>query len=75
MDEGCWAAVVIQSGATANLTIARQNGLSSWNGSNAITVFYSQARQETATGSYLVPYLQAALAQITGQYSAQSVAQ
>jgi hypothetical protein len=75
LDEQEWAAISINSGATSNLEIARQNGLQSYNGSQAITVYYAQARNELAVNSYLVPLIQQALGEITGQLSAQSTAQ
>lgn len=74
LEEREWAAIVINQGATTNLQNARQNGNSAYNGSSAITVYYAQARNEQAANQYLVPYIQQALGQITGQYSSQSVA-
>jgi hypothetical protein len=74
VEEGTWAAIVVQSGATANLQLARSIGNSSYNGSSAIHVYYNQARQENAVGSYLLPLMQQALGGITSQISAQSVA-
>ncbi|WVQ83351.1 hypothetical protein IAT38_005490 [Cryptococcus sp. DSM 104549] len=75
VNEGVWASVVINSGASDALTSARQNGLASYNASSAIEVFYAQARQETAVNTYLLPYIQAALSSSVGQYNARSVAQ
>jgi hypothetical protein len=75
VNEGSWAALVIQSGATANLLSARQNGLSTYNGSQAIEIYYSQARNEIAVNSYLIPLLSVHLGQILGRLNAQSVAQ
>lgn len=66
--------MVIQPGATANLELARSIGNSSYNGSSAIHVYYAQARNENAVGSYLLPLMQQALGQLTGQISARSVA-
>lgn len=74
VQEGVWAAIVISQGSTALLEQARSTGNSSFNGSEAIHVYYAQARQENAVGSYLLPLIQSALGQITAQYSAQSVA-
>lgn len=74
LDEQEWAAITINSGATASLLSARQNGATGYNGSSAITVYYAQARNELASGNYLVPYLQSALGEITARYNAQSVA-
>ena len=74
VQEGTWAAIVVQPGATANLQLARSIGNSSYNGTSAIHVYYAQARQENAVGTYLLPLMQQALGQVTGQISAQSVA-
>ena len=75
VNEGAWAAIVISEGATSALTAARQNGDASYDGSQAIQVYYAQARNEQATGSYLLPLMQAALARLAAQYNARSVAQ
>lgn len=75
LDEGAWASIVINTGATAALAAARAAGDSTYLGTTAISVIYTQARQETAVGNYLVPYITAALAQVTAQLSAQNVAQ
>jgi len=75
VQEGTWAAIVISSDATTDLQQARANGDSSYRGESAIHVYYAQARQENAVGSYLLPYMQAALGQVTAQISAQSVAE
>ncbi|KAK4686647.1 hypothetical protein P7C73_g3478, partial [Tremellales sp. Uapishka_1] len=74
VEEGAWAAVVISQGASAVLVESRENGLANYAPSSAVQVFYSQARQETAYGSYLVPYVTEALSSSLGQYSAQSAA-
>lgn len=75
VNEGAWAAVVINSGATAALALAQSIGNATYNGTSAISVYYSQARNENAAGSYLVPYLQQALGSTTGQLSAKNAAQ
>ena len=74
VDEGAWAAIVIQSGATDALDLARSHGNSSYDGSSAVLVYYSQARQETAVGNYLLPFMQSALGMICGQLSTKSAA-
>ncbi|WVF69967.1 hypothetical protein IAT40_004752 [Kwoniella sp. CBS 6097] len=73
VNEGVWATIVINSGASNNLVTARQNGDASYNSSSAIGVYYAQARLETATNSYLMPYIQAELGAILGQLNARSV--
>lgn len=75
VEEGAWAAIVIQQGVTHALDLARSIGNANYNGSQAISVYYAQARQESALGSYLVPLMQASLGQLTAQVSAQSAAQ
>ncbi|OCF76878.1 endoplasmic reticulum protein [Kwoniella mangroviensis CBS 8886] len=75
VNQGAWASIVINTGATTNLNQARSNGNASYNGSSAIDVFYAQARMETAVNSYLLPYMQQALGGLLGQYNARSVAQ
>ena len=75
VQEGAWAAVVIQQDATAALQLARSVGNAAYNGASAVNVYYAQARQETAFGSYLLPDLQQAMGMITGKFNAESVAQ
>lgn len=57
VEEGAWAAIVIQQGVTHALDLARSIGNANYNGSQAISVYYAQTRQESALGSYLVPPL------------------
>jgi hypothetical protein len=49
------------------LETSRANGDSGYNSSRLIQVYYAQARNELATGNYLVPYLLQALGRITGE--------
>lgn len=72
LDEQEWAAITINPGATATLTIARQNGLASYNGSNAISAYWAQARNELAMNSYVIPYIQQALGEVGGMLSART---
>ncbi|ODN82224.1 hypothetical protein L202_02510 [Cryptococcus amylolentus CBS 6039] len=74
VEEGVWAAIVISEGVSDGLVSARENGLASWNGSNAIEVFYAQGRQEMAINTYMLPYIQASLSQICSQMNAQDTA-
>ncbi|WVQ98009.1 hypothetical protein IAU59_005129 [Kwoniella sp. CBS 9459] len=73
VNEGVWATVVINTGASNNLVTARQNGDATYDASSAIGVYYAQARLETATNTYLMPYIQAELSAILGQLNAMSV--
>lgn len=75
VQEGAWGAVVINAGATANLAAARQSGNASYTGSEAIQLVYAQARNELATGSYMMPLATAHLQAITVKIGAQSVAE
>lgn len=75
VQEGVWAAIVIEEGATAALQLARSIGNASYNGTSAVSAYYAQARQENAVGSYLLPNMQSALAMSTVQFSARSAAQ
>ena len=75
VEEGTWAAVVINAGATEALATARSIGNATYNGTSAITVFYSQARNELAAGNYLLPYLTQDLGIVVGKLASQSVAQ
>lgn len=75
LHEEAWAAVVINAGATAALQTARTSGNSSYMGTSAVSVYYAQARAEVAVNSYVEPYIQAALGEITFRLSAESVEQ
>ncbi|TXT08647.1 hypothetical protein VHUM_02775 [Vanrija humicola] len=75
VQEGVWATVVINAGASASLTAARIAGDASYNGANAISVVYAQARSETAFGSYIIPALTVALNTVTQRLSAQESGQ
>ncbi|WVQ76067.1 hypothetical protein IAR50_005704 [Cryptococcus sp. DSM 104548] len=74
VEEGVWGAIVINAGVSEGLVAARENGLASWIGSEAVDVYYVQGRQETAVNSYLLPYMQTALAHILAQMNAQNAA-
>jgi hypothetical protein len=49
--------------------------LGNYNGSQLIQVYYAQARNELASGNYLVPFLQQALGRITGELGVRLSAQ
>ena len=65
----------MQPNASNNLAVARQTGNSSYNASTAISVYYAQARNEIAVGSYVLPIVQPLLGRILGQFNARSVAE
>jgi hypothetical protein len=73
VNEGAWAAIVINNGATTSLAQARAGGDASYNGQSAISVVYAQARSETAVGSYLLPLMQQALGVATNMAGAESI--
>lgn len=75
VEEGAWGAVIINAGATSNLAAARASGDASYQGTQAIQFVYAQARNELATGTYLLPLATQHLQAITGKLGAQSVAQ
>ncbi|BEI86554.1 hypothetical protein CcaverHIS002_0608410 [Cutaneotrichosporon cavernicola] len=74
VQEGAWGAVVINAGATANLASARAGGNTSYDGRDAIQFIYAQARNELASGSYMLPMVTAHLNAITDTVGVQSVA-
>ncbi|KAF8310593.1 hypothetical protein DL93DRAFT_2157746 [Clavulina sp. PMI_390] len=77
-DELAWVIVMVQPNATANLIAARAAGDTSYDPTQSVLAFYSQARNEQATSSYTLPYTQALLTQalteignkMTGDYLA-----
>ncbi|KAI1787220.1 hypothetical protein LXA43DRAFT_719015 [Ganoderma leucocontextum] len=70
--EQVWVAVVIQPNATQKLSRARMVGDTTYDPASAIKVFYSQARQEIATGNYIVPLTTAILQTTTTSYATAS---
>ncbi|KAI8976311.1 hypothetical protein BD414DRAFT_467212 [Trametes punicea] len=69
LQEQVWVAVVIQPNATNRLALARTNGDQSYDPSTAIKVYYSQARNEIATGNYIVPLTTQMLQATTSAYA------
>ncbi|TFK80958.1 hypothetical protein K466DRAFT_532405, partial [Polyporus arcularius HHB13444] len=72
LEEQVWVAVVVQPNATTHLSHARVNGDQTYDPTTAIKVFYSQARQEIATGNYIVPLTTAMLQATTSAYATQT---
>ncbi|TBU27609.1 hypothetical protein BD311DRAFT_723883 [Dichomitus squalens] len=70
--EQIWIAVVVQANISQKLSLARQVGDTTYDPTSAIKVFYSQARQEIATGNYLVPLTTAMLQETTTTYATAS---
>ncbi|TIA77087.1 hypothetical protein E3P98_04174, partial [Wallemia ichthyophaga] len=73
-DEWAWVFLVVEENATQNLTIARENGISTYNPRNAITIYYNQARNELASGKIL-PIAQQIAQQSSQQASVQTLEQ
>ncbi|TIB58762.1 hypothetical protein E3P77_04176, partial [Wallemia ichthyophaga] len=73
-DEWAWVFLVVGENATQNLTIARENGISTYNPRNAITIYYNQARNELASGKIL-PIAQQIAQQSSQQASVQTLEQ
>lgn len=73
-DEWAWIFVVVEENATQNLISARENGDSSYNPRNALSIYYSEARNEQAAGKVL-PIAQQLAQQASQQASAQSLGQ
>ncbi|CAE6438385.1 unnamed protein product [Rhizoctonia solani] len=74
VDEKAWGAVVINAGASSRLNTARVAGDASYNPAMSITFYYAQARNELATGNYVVPLTTAALTQILQRFNTNSAA-
>ncbi|RPD68703.1 hypothetical protein L226DRAFT_540433 [Lentinus tigrinus ALCF2SS1-7] len=72
LEEQVWVAVVVQPNATTHLSRARANGDQTYDPTTAIKVYYSQARQEIATGNYIVPLTTAMLQSTTSAYATQT---
>ncbi|KAI9069931.1 hypothetical protein FKP32DRAFT_1670972 [Trametes sanguinea] len=69
LEERIWVAVVIQPNSTLGLAMARMNGDESYDPASAIKVYYSQARNEIATGNYVVPITTQVLQATTSAYA------
>lgn len=72
VDEKFWAAVVIPARTTSGLLQARQNGDQAWAPSDSVVYVYSQARNENAAGSFIVPIGQNVLNRATSAWAARS---
>ncbi|KAF8310600.1 hypothetical protein DL93DRAFT_2084400 [Clavulina sp. PMI_390] len=74
LDEQSWMTVVVQPNATTNLIAARAMGNASYDPTQAILAYYSQARNEQAAGTYIVPYSEQLLTLATAQLNAKFLA-
>ncbi|WAR54353.1 hypothetical protein PtB15_3B867 [Puccinia triticina] len=57
LDERYWVAIVVQPGSTDNLRKAASSADAAYNGTSAVTVYISQARQEQAYSHFISPQL------------------
>jgi hypothetical protein len=64
-DWDAWAAIIINSNATALLYSAVQNGNTSYDPMGACQLIYQQARDDTNWSSYLFPHIQQLITQAT----------
>ncbi|KAI0357269.1 hypothetical protein OH77DRAFT_1399501 [Trametes cingulata] len=69
LQDQVWVAVVVQPNATTRLSAARVNGDETYDPSTAVKVYYSQARNEIATGNYIVPLTTQMLQATTSAYA------
>ncbi|THG94903.1 hypothetical protein EW145_g8054 [Phellinidium pouzarii] len=75
--EQAWVAVVVSENATALLTAARASGDETYDPSSVFTVYYAQAtnfdcaqaRNEVATGTYMLPIVTSLLSNFTSTYA------
>ncbi|KAI0368207.1 hypothetical protein BV20DRAFT_948570 [Pilatotrama ljubarskyi] len=69
LNDQAWVAVVVQPNATTRLATARVNGDETYDPSTAVKVYYAQARNEIATGNYIVPITTQMLQATTSAYA------
>lgn len=69
VNERTWLAVVVSENATARLTDAQRNGDETYDPTSALTVYYAQARNEIAAGTYLLPLTTTLLENFTTTYA------
>ncbi|KAK7462780.1 hypothetical protein VKT23_007364 [Stygiomarasmius scandens] len=70
-EEKAWVAVVVNANATSRLNAATASADSSYNGTSAITVYASEARNENAFRSIIRPIVQGILATIGENFAIQ----
>ncbi|KAG9019318.1 hypothetical protein FRB90_004031, partial [Tulasnella sp. 427] len=70
-----WAAVVVNSDASALLTSARSSANSSYDPRTAVTFYYNQGRNEIAANSFIVPYTTALLQSTMSTFNAKTNAE
>ncbi|TFK21059.1 hypothetical protein FA15DRAFT_598573 [Coprinopsis marcescibilis] len=68
-DERAWVAIVVNPGASQRLNTALLNPDSSYNGTQAITAYISEARQETAFRNFLRPQTTLVLDSVTSKFA------
>ncbi|SJL15590.1 uncharacterized protein ARMOST_19091 [Armillaria ostoyae] len=75
VEQKTWVAIVVHSNATSALNAAASSVNSSYDGSEAITFYGAEARNENAYRSLIRPSVQALLAVISQDFAQQFVAQ
>ncbi|KAK0458673.1 uncharacterized protein EV420DRAFT_1270342 [Desarmillaria tabescens] len=69
VEQKAWVAVVIHANATSTLTSAASSIDSSYNGTQALTVYAVEARNENAFRSLLRPYIMTTMATISQNFA------
>ncbi|KAG0697830.1 hypothetical protein DFH29DRAFT_944459 [Suillus ampliporus] len=75
INEHVWLALVVETNATDKLSDARQTGNSAFNPTSLLTVYYAEARQEIAIGTYVIPKSNNLLGEITSYLATASAQQ
>ncbi|RDB16010.1 Nitrosoguanidine resistance protein SNG1 [Hypsizygus marmoreus] len=75
VNEQTWVAIAIHAGSTARLQASYASPNASYTGTDTITVYAAEARNENAYRSLIRPSAQAALEQISQTFAIQSAAQ
>ncbi|KAG2126056.1 hypothetical protein DEU56DRAFT_983037 [Suillus clintonianus] len=75
ISEQVWLALVLETNATDKLSAARQTGNSTFNPTSLLTVYYVGARNEIATGTYLIPIYSNLLGEVVSPLATTSAQQ
>ncbi|KAG1744774.1 hypothetical protein EDB19DRAFT_1694172 [Suillus lakei] len=75
INEEVWLALVVETNATDKLSDARKTGNSAFNPTSLLTIYYAEARQEIAVGTYVIPISSNLLGEITSSLAAASAQQ
>lgn len=69
INEKVWLAVVVHPGSSAALISARENGNSSFDPTQSVSLYITSGRNEIATGTYILPFAQILLGQGLNAFS------